>query len=187
MMGAYAIPLPVEPKAQTSAPILPWSVVGPSEQDTVTAQGQLQLLFGLELESQHLSTHKHEARLEGVNPLKQQPLTQRETKRSNAKFAILSGFYTVRNPVAVQDFLVGRRPLLDLLFAALPKVKETWGADAKTELELLHDPEDDSSSLVVHVSSNHPNAYAALDHFDEQWWLNHIGESEGLLNFSVEP
>jgi hypothetical protein len=77
--------------------------------------------------------------------------------------------------------------LFDLLFAALPKVKEVWGADARTELELLYDPEDDSSSLVVHVLSNHPNTYAALDHFDEHWWLNHIGASEGLLNFSVEP
>ena len=187
-MSAFAIPLPLEPKALPGAQILPWSLVGPSEQDTVTAQGQLQLLFGLELESHHLRTHRYdETRLEGVNLLKQQSLTQRETKRSNAQFAILSGFYTVRNPVAVQDFLVDRRPLLDLLFAALPKVKETWGADARTELELLHDPEDDSSSLVVHVLSNHQNAYAALDHFDEQWWLNRIGESEGLLNFSVEP
>jgi hypothetical protein len=186
MMGAYAIPLPIEPKAKTSAPVLPWSVVGPSEQDAVTAQGQLQLLFGLGLESHYSHTYKYEARLEGVNLLRQQPLA-RQMKRSNAKFAILSGFYTVRNPIAVQEFLVERKPLFDLLFAALPKVKETWGSDAKTELELLHDPEDDSSSLVVHVLSTHPNAYAALDHFDEDWWLNHIGESEGLLNFSVEP
>src|SRR6266702_6013855 len=103
-MSAFAIPLPLEPKALPGAQILPWSVVGPSEQDTVTAQGQLQLLFGLELESHHLRTHSHEARLEGVNLLKQQPLTQRETKRSDAKFAILSGFYTVRNPTAVQEF-----------------------------------------------------------------------------------
>jgi hypothetical protein len=183
---AHALPMPTKTRPQSGALAFPWSVVGSSEQDAVTAQGQLQLLFGLELESHYLRTHGREAQLEGVNPLKQQPLTQRET-RSSAKFAILSGFYTVRNPTAVQEFLVARRPLFDLLFAALPKVKEVWGTDARTELELLYDPEDDSSSLVVHVLSNHPNTYAALDHFDEQWWLSRIGESEGLLNFSVEP
>jgi hypothetical protein len=186
-MGAYSIPVPVELKPQPSAPILPWSVVGQPVQDVVTAQGQLQLLFGLELESYYLRAHTHEVRLEGKNSVRQERLALTDRKRSDAKFSILSGFYSVRNPSAVQDFLANRRPLVDLLFAALPKVKETWGGDAKTVLELLHDPEDDSSSLVVHVLSSHPNKYAALDHFDEQWWLNHIGESEGLLNFSVEP
>jgi hypothetical protein len=182
-MGAYAIPLPMSPSGQSNAPTLPWSVVGPSEQRVVTARGPLQLLFGLELEAHGLRSH--EAGLEGNNVVKQEALPDRN--RSEANFSVLSEFYSVRNPSAVRHFLVGRRPLFDLLFAALPKVKETWGRDAKSELELLHDPEDDSDSLVVHVLSNHPDAYAALDRFDEQWWLGHISASEGLLNFSVEP
>src|SRR5437764_8603850 len=100
MMGAYSIPLPVGPKAQPSAAMLPWSVGGRSEQDEITVQGQLQLLFGLELESHYLHTPRHETLLEGASLLQEQPLTRRETKRSSAKFAILSGFYTVRNPAA---------------------------------------------------------------------------------------
>jgi len=186
-MSAYALPMPTKTQPKSGALTFPWSLVGPSEPESASGYepGELRSLFGTE--SQRPSSFTREAVLEGQHRVKQEQITQQDAKRSNAKFAILSGFYTVRNPIAVQEFLLDRRPLFDLLFAALPKVKETWGGDAKTELELLQDPEDESSSLVVHVLSNHPNTYAALDHFDEQWWLNHIGESEGLLNFSVEP
>jgi len=106
--------------------------------------------------------------------------------RADARFEILSGFYTVRDPINVRHFLMRRPALVTLLFEALPKVKEAWGRDAKTELELLEDPEDDSSSLVVRVESNDPDPYTALDRFDEQWWLAKAGSSDGLLNFAVQ-
>jgi len=186
-MSAYALSMQTRTQPKSGALTFPWSLVGPSEPESALGHqlGELRSLFGTE--SQRPSSFTREAVLEGQHIVKQERIKQQDAKRSNDKFAILSGFYTIRNPIAVHEFLLNRKPVFDLLFAALPKVKEAWGGEAKTELELLQDPEDESASLVVHVLSNHPNTYAALDQFDEQWWLNHIGESEGLLNFSVEP
>lgn len=104
----------------------------------------------------------------------------------DAAFEILSSFYFVHDSLPVQRFLSKHRSLTKLLFAAFPRVKETWGSDAKTDLQLFKDPEDDSVSLVVYVNSGREDAYKLLDRFDKEWWLPNAGGSDGLVTFSVQ-
>jgi len=101
-------------------------------------------------------------------------------------FEILSSFYTVKDSVRVKHFLSFHSGLKKLLFAAFPQIKETWGAEAKTELEVFSDPEDDSVSLVVYITSVRQDAYQLLDRFDEAWWLSVASSSDGLLTFVVQ-
>jgi len=118
--------------------------------------------------------------------LSEQLAVASQTTRSDARFSILSGFYTIRRPIAVQDFLSQQPGLIKLLFAALPKMKEAWGSDVRSELELLEDPDDFSSSLVVYVVSKTENSFESLDRFDRDWWIDHVGLAEGSLSFSVQ-
>jgi hypothetical protein len=106
-------------------------------------------------------------------------------QRKDAAFEILSIFYSVRDSVPVKHFLSVHPALKKLLFAAFPRIKEIWGLDAKTELQVFSDPEDDSESLVVYILSERQDAYQLLDRFDEEWWLSQAGSSDGLLTFAV--
>jgi len=105
----------------------------------------------------------------------------------SSTFDVLTSLYAVPNPVETKQFLASNRHVSALLFAALPKVKEAWGNDIKAEIHLLEDPDDDSTSLNVVIRSHNPNAFDALNQFDEMWWFDHVGDAEGLLNFSVQP
>ena len=53
------------------------------------------------------------------------PLTAAR-KREDVGFEVLSSFYTVRDSLRVRHFLSGHTSLKKLLFAAFPKIKETW-------------------------------------------------------------
>jgi hypothetical protein len=100
-------------------------------------------------------------------------------------FDTLIAFYSVSSPSAVENFLNSHHQLVALLFSAFPRIKMTWGAEVKPELTLVDDQEGGYPVLMVRLSSNMAGAYEALDRFDDEWWLDHIGEAEGLLNFSL--
>lgn len=97
-------------------------------------------------------------------------------------FSTLTSFYSVTTPMAVESFLQEHKQLPKLLFSAFPRIKSVWGAHANPELTVVDDPEGGFPMLTVRLNSN---AYEALDRFDEEWWLDHIGEAEGLLNFTL--
>jgi hypothetical protein len=100
-------------------------------------------------------------------------------------FGTLAAFYSVESPIAVEKFLQNHTQLVALLFSAFPRLKSTWGAEIKPELTLLEDPEGGYPVLMVRLISNRADAYEALDRFDDEWWLDHIRDAEGLLNFSL--
>jgi hypothetical protein len=102
-------------------------------------------------------------------------------------FPTLAAFYCVASPMAVEKFLVAHAGLVPLLFSAFPKIKSYWGTEINPALTIVDDPEGGFSVLVVGLSSNKLDAYVALDRFDEEWWLDHIKDAQGLLNFSLSP
>jgi len=102
-------------------------------------------------------------------------------------FDTLVSFYSVSTPIAVADFLNEHKQLPKLLFSAFPRIKSFWGAQVKPELEVVDDPEGGFPIMTVRVTSTLPDAYKALDRFDEEWWLDHIAEAEGFLNFTLRP
>ena len=99
-------------------------------------------------------------------------------------FATLEAVYSVPSPIAIETLLQNHAQLTGLLFSAFPRIKATWGAEAKPELNLVDHPDGGSPLLMVRIISSAPNTYEALDRFDEDWWLDHIRNAEGLLNFS---
>jgi hypothetical protein len=103
----------------------------------------------------------------------------------NANWAVdvLSNLYTVPVRSTVEAFLVHRRPLRTLLFDAYPRLIKIFGSDAKLELRLIEDMEDDVCRIRVSIRSGRDDARPKLERFDEEWWLDHIQNSDGLLNF----
>jgi hypothetical protein len=99
----------------------------------------------------------------------------------------LATLYSIKDVVAVECFLRAHRFLVGLLFSAFPRINRVFGTGVGKELDLLEDPDDNSSSLIVHIITNNPNAYQTLESFDEEWWLDHVGKSAGLLNFAIRP
>ena len=97
----------------------------------------------------------------------------------------LMNLYSVRDPVTVQRFLSLHRPLLELLFAAFPRIHAIFGGGVETDLRLVEDPDDESETLVAYVVSERADAYEALREFDENWWLDHIMLAEGFMNFTL--
>ena len=117
-----------------------------------------------------------------------QPLpvaNQMSTYRFGA-FDFLATLYLIRDPMAIKAFLRDHETLASVLFSAFPKINAFWGNQLSPELRLVEDADDESTSLVVYVASRQPDAYARLDRFDEEWWLDHIKETEGLLNFAID-
>lgn len=110
------------------------------------------------------------------------PVTVEKGLRS---FGTLAAFYSVESPIAVERFLREHTQLVGLLFSAFPRIKWSWGAEIKPELTLLEDQEGGFPMLMVRLASNRTDAYEALERFDDEWWLDHIRDAEGLLNFSL--
>jgi hypothetical protein len=105
--------------------------------------------------------------------------------QSNGAFEVLASLYTIPNAAGVNKFLRHHRPLRGLLFDALPKIKSQFGNTVRPELLLIEDMEDDLQRLRVTITSNRGDASQALERFDEDWWLDHIQFSQGLLNFTL--
>jgi hypothetical protein len=101
----------------------------------------------------------------------------------NGSIDVLSSLYTIPVRSDIAAFLVRRRPLRTLLFDAYPKLVNIFGSGTKFELRVIEDMEEDSARLRVSINSRRDNARQALEQFDEEWWLDHVQHSEGLLNF----
>jgi hypothetical protein len=106
-------------------------------------------------------------------------------KRADASLDALSSLYTVPVRSTVESFLMHRRKLRTLLFAAYPRLVRIF-PDAKLELRLIEDMEDNLGRLRVSIAAqNRNNARQALDLFEEEWWLDHVQDSGGLLDFTL--
>ncbi len=91
-------------------------------------------------------------------------------------------------PQRIAAFLLRRPELVPILIDSAVKIREYWGVDTRYEMRLVTDPEEpdeDALSLVVDILSSDPDAYAILDRFDEEWWLERLPQTQGRLNFLV--
>jgi hypothetical protein len=122
----------------------------------------------------------------GETALTQEQSVPTQNEKGLRSFPLLTSLFSISSPIAVEHFLRKHPQLSELLFSAFPRIKSLWGADANLELSMVDDPEGGFPVLIVHVSSSSPNAYAVLDRFDDEWWLDNIRSAEGLLNFSVQ-
>jgi len=107
-------------------------------------------------------------------------------RQINGAFDVLAGLYRVSDAKAVNRFLIHRRFVRELLFEAYPRIKRVFGERVHAELRLVEDMEDNLERLRVNIISNDAQARLALEQFDEEWWLDRVQDSEGLLDFTLK-
>ncbi|HKO62481.1 MAG TPA: hypothetical protein VJV03_15055 [Pyrinomonadaceae bacterium] len=98
--------------------------------------------------------------------------------------------FRLRGRESVCRFLKDHWFLVSILFEARKRFDQYFGADARAALELITDPEDDSSTtklfalILTSLSSN--DASTRLDRLDEEWWFNQPPDVRRVLSIDVD-
>lgn len=96
--------------------------------------------------------------------------------------------YRFREPSEVRRFLLEHTFLIPLLVEACDTINGYFTAP-HLNLELIAEPEgSDDPQLVLFVAVEQPpaQAFACLQRFDNEWWLEAIDEAKGRLCISLE-
>ena len=98
-------------------------------------------------------------------------------------------FYDVENPAEVDKFVAQNDFLSGLLRAAPAEIGSRFGPATSLRLEFVVDPEDDPPSgylsLGIRTVLDDDHAYEQLDRLDEEWWIDAIRDSQGLLTIDI--
>lgn len=100
----------------------------------------------------------------------------------------LERLYSLRKPLHVRRFLSDHAFLVPLLVAAFD-VTTLYFAPLTLALEVIADPESmDDRQLVLFVVLHltPAEAFAKLERFDAEWWLDAMDEAQGRLCISLE-
>lgn len=93
--------------------------------------------------------------------------------------------YVFRNVAEIRLFFSTHRATTRALSNALPELKRSFGEDVVYNLEALSDDDGFSSLYAIVVWRGSAEvAEAALEDFDERWWLNQPSQSS--LTFTYE-
>ena len=96
--------------------------------------------------------------------------------------------YALRKPLQVRRFLGEHDFLVPLLVAAY-EVTPRYFAPLSLALEVIADPDSiDDQQLVLFVilQLTPAEAFAKLQRFDNEWWLDAMDEARGCLCISLE-
>jgi len=93
--------------------------------------------------------------------------------------------------VDVDRFLRSHPSVFAVLVDALPHVRSLFGGHTSVRLRLVKDPDADSdvdSELFADIKTGlgAVNACRSLDVFDDNWFLDNLERTQGLLNFTLE-
>ncbi len=96
-------------------------------------------------------------------------------------------FYDLLDYFAISSFLKRHRALPELLLAALPQLKRHFGLETVFRLTISVD---ESGSQTLYATARWLGAIsdvmAAMENFDNAWWIAHSREADGYLNFTYE-
>lgn len=101
----------------------------------------------------------------------------------------LAAAYNFRDADRVRAFLHKHPEVIPPLLEAPAVVKRHFGASTQLVLELLHDPEADAHKQLFALTQTNLEpeaALAALDRFDQEWWLDALPRVNCHLTFSPE-
>jgi hypothetical protein len=101
----------------------------------------------------------------------------------------LEEIYSRRQLAAVRRFLRTHPQLVDILLEAYVYLQRHFGPDPQVVLEVVSDPEvEDWDELFAYILTSLPadQTLAQLDRFDQEWFLDQLDRTQGLLNFDVE-
>jgi hypothetical protein len=96
--------------------------------------------------------------------------------------------YSFRQPIQVRRFLSEHAFVIPLLDAAYD-ITTRYFAPLSLALEVIADPDrTDHQQLVlfVAVQSTPADAFAKLQRFDDEWWLDAMDEAQGQLCISPD-
>jgi hypothetical protein len=88
---------------------------------------------------------------------------------------------------SVATFLADHRSVSTVLLAAIPHLRDHFGADNIFNLEVSTDDDDSKTLYAVAVwRDTVPSAALALENFLEDWWLDHMTAAVADLAFTYE-
>jgi hypothetical protein len=96
--------------------------------------------------------------------------------------------YEVVNRDAIANYLVRHSELLKPLAEAPSHLDRAFGGEVRLELLVDREPEGGEPELIVRVVSplDWRKARAAMDAFDDKWWLDTSAVRSGYLSFVLE-
>ena len=85
----------------------------------------------------------------------------------------LKSRYIFRNEETVELFLSTYPSAISILLRAAPEIDKSFGRDAIVNLEEVSDDDDAATLYAIVIWRGSPeSAEAALEDFDDRWWLN---------------
>lgn len=111
-----------------------------------------------------------------------------EAAATTNELAELERLYSMRNPLRVRRFL-GEHSFLAALLVSAYDATTRYFAPLSLVLEVIADPEisnDEQLVLFVSVQLKPAEAFTRLQRFDNEWWLDALGEARGHLCISLE-
>lgn len=100
---------------------------------------------------------------------------------------LLQGFYLLREPDILVNFLREHSYLVEILLEGFFKIGDVFGPTPSLELELHIDPEENYEEVfaLIRTYQAPEEALRLLNKLDEEWFLNVIGRTKGKLNFAL--
>ena len=101
----------------------------------------------------------------------------------------IEAIYAMRDAPRVRQYLRDHPEVIQVLLEARLCLEKHIGTDVRVFLEIVRDPEADRDQelfayIVTTLSAD--EALRRLDAFDDGWFLKHIGNVAGRLNFNLE-
>lgn len=110
-----------------------------------------------------------------------------QQKEFEASMTMLRKLFIFRSGQSVASFLGTHRALIPILLEATTHLAHFFGADVPLALEILSDDESPNSInalALFHGSST--DAHAALDSFDQVWWMANMRRASGRIVFDYD-
>lgn len=109
--------------------------------------------------------------------------------RTLEQINFLAREYEVKNPPQVAAFLSENKLLLDLLEEIPAQIRKHFGAEQKLVLQFFLNPEDASwhqLHVLVPTKFGVDEAFARIEKFEADWWLENFGRAEMKLQVLLE-
>lgn len=95
--------------------------------------------------------------------------------------------YVLVDESSVTDYLRSHRNLPPVLLEAVPAIERCFGSEAVTQLRVSVDSLGDQFLYAVVIWPGAAiEVRAALERFDNEWWLDHSELTSGYLTFTYE-
>lgn len=127
-----------------------------------------------------ISVHHYDFPQMGLFPQMHRSIDKQKLKQ-------IANIYKIYEPDQVYPFLTRNGFLGDVLLEALPQLQRNFGPDMHVDLVLRSDPEEPYQELFgyVHTQGSIEDAHDNLDMFDDEWFLDNLQRTRGLLNFNL--